>query len=228
MKILSVRRGFASDHSSTSYEFLAVDKSLDKKERAEVSKLSRRVVPTKRRANFTYHVDGYDIPGGWEKLMEQYYDVMYLESYDWWTLAIAFTANPGQYDKLLAYDFSGMDDLGVGVLKKDKRIIVTIHCRIELGMSYQDQYGYYDEDDYEDEYEVDNDDVENGMVETDDELLNLLVQIRKQIMDGDYRSLYAVWEKYGYESDETPPPKPKDRKTGEDIVNDFKNMLAKL
>jgi hypothetical protein len=67
MKILSERHGFASDHSSTSYEFLAVDKPLGKKERSDVSKLSNRANPTSRRANFIYHVDGYDIPGGWEK-----------------------------------------------------------------------------------------------------------------------------------------------------------------
>ena len=75
MKILSVRRGFASDHSSTSYEFLAVDKPLGKGERAEVSKLSSRVNPTSRRADFIYHADGYDIPGGWENLMARYYAI---------------------------------------------------------------------------------------------------------------------------------------------------------
>lgn len=29
MKILSVRKGFQADHSSTSYEFFAMDKPLD-------------------------------------------------------------------------------------------------------------------------------------------------------------------------------------------------------
>ena len=223
MKILSVRRGFASDHSSTSYEFLAVDKSLGKKERSEISRLSSRVNPTARRANFIYHVDGYDIPGGWEKLMAQYYDVMYREDYDWWTLAMAFNAKPGQYEELTSYEFSGTDDLGVGVSKKEERIIVMIHCRIELGMSYSDQYGYYDEDEEDEE----NDD-ESGGFETDDELLNILVHIRKQIIGGDYRSLYAVWEKYGDKDDENPPPKPRNRKDGEETISSFKSLLARL
>jgi len=218
MKILSVRRGFASDHSSTSYEFLAVEKPLGKNERAEVSKLSSRVHATARRANFIYHVDGYDIPGGWEKLMEQYYDVMYSESYDWWTLAIAFKASPGQYEELLPYEFSDADDLGVEVSKKDERMIVTIHCRIELGMSYSDQYGDY----YEDE------DNENGGINTDDDLLNVLVQIRKQIISGDYRALYAVWEKYGDDDSEEFPSKPRERKTGEDIIRNFESLLVRL
>ena len=224
MKILSVRRGFASDHSSTSYEFLTVDKPLSKSERAEVSKLSSRAYATARRVNFTYHVDGYDIPGGWKKLMEQYYDVMYSESYGWWTLAIAFNASPGQFEKLLPYEFSDADDFGVDVVEKGERIIITIHCRLELGMSYSDQYGDY----YEDE-DMDDDD-ENGGIETGDELLNVLVQIRKQIVCGDYRALYAVWEKYGYEDEdnEEVPPKPRDRKTGEETIRNFENILISL
>ena len=115
MKILSIRRGFASDHSSTSYEFLAVDKPLTKQQRTEVSGLSKRANPTARRVHFSYQVDGYDIPGGWEKLMEKYYDVMYSESYSWWTLAIAFNAAPGQYKKICAYTFDDADNLGISV-----------------------------------------------------------------------------------------------------------------
>ena len=68
MKIYSIKNGFTADHSSTSYEFMAVDKPLGKKEQSAVASLSRRM-------SFIYHVDGYDIPGGWEKLMEKYYDV---------------------------------------------------------------------------------------------------------------------------------------------------------
>lgn len=82
MKIISVKKGFTSDHSSTSYEFLAVDKVLSKKERQAVASLSSRANPTSREVSFVYHADGYDIPGGWESLMEKYYDVMYSESYD--------------------------------------------------------------------------------------------------------------------------------------------------
>ena len=226
MRIISVKHGFASDHSSTSYEFLAVDKPLGKKERGEVSKLSSRVNPTSRRADFIYHVDGYDIPGGWKNLMERYYDVMYSESYDWWTLAIAFSADPGKYEKLLPYDFSGQDDLGVGITKKGQRIIVTISCRIELGMDYPDGDGYYYDEEDENEDEDEDEDEENGTVETDNEFLNLLVKIRQQIVSGDYGVLYAVWEMYGDEDDENPPPKPRKRKTNEKTINEFKNMLA--
>ena len=220
MKILSIRQGFASDHSSTSYEFLSVDKPLNKKDRSEVSKLSSRVHPTARRANFIYHVDGYDIPGGWEKLMERYYDVMYSESYDWWTLAMAFNAAPGQHEEIRVYDFVGVDELGIGILGNEQRIIVTIHCAIDSGCMDNE---YYDDDDYE--YEEADD--EDALFETSDELLNILTQIRNQLISGDYRALYAVWEKYGNKEDENPPPKPnpKNLQTGEEIIKKFKNML---
>ena len=98
MRIISIQKGFACDHSSTSYEFLAVDKPLDKKARRDVSSLSSRASPTERHVSFIYHADGYDVPGGWEKLMQQHYDVMYSESYDWWTLAMAFDAPKKQQE----------------------------------------------------------------------------------------------------------------------------------
>ena len=215
MKVLSIRRGFASDHSSTSYEFLAVDKPLGKKARSEVSKLSSRVSPTARRAHFIYHVDGYDIPGGWEKLMTQYYDVMYREEYGWWTLAMAFNAKPGQYDDLAKFEFDGATD-GMGIeisYTEEHRMIIIINCAIE------------DFRDFDEEYE-DEDEDESSVFSTDNGLLNLLIQVRQQIIGGDYRALYAVWEKYGDTDDDDPPPKPKSVKKGEDILKNFKSVLG--
>jgi len=47
MEIISIRRGFASDHSSTSYEFLALGRPLDKEDRAAVASLSSRARPSR-------------------------------------------------------------------------------------------------------------------------------------------------------------------------------------
>ena len=55
MKIISIRKGFQADHSSTSYEFFAVEKPLTTSEREEVSCLSSRARPTKRKVSFIYH-----------------------------------------------------------------------------------------------------------------------------------------------------------------------------
>ena len=220
MKILSVRRGFTSDHSSTSYEFLAVDKPLSKEERAQISKLSRRVHPTARRAGFVYHVEGYGIPGGWEKLMARYYDVMYSEDYDWWTLAIAYNASLEQCENLRSYEFDGVHEgTGIGIEIHGQRIIIMIYCMIEMGNEVDD---YYYDDTEDDENGGDN---ESSTITTDDELLNVLTQVRQQIIGGDYSALYAVWEKYGDADDEVFPPKPKSIHADGSIVDTFKSML---
>ena len=68
----------------------------------------------------------------------------------------------------------------------------------------------------------------NGTIDTDDELLNVLAQVRKQLIRGDYRALDEVWKKYGDSEDENPPPKPTSGKTDEGVVNSFIDMLGYL
>jgi hypothetical protein len=157
-------------------------------------------------------VGGYDIPGGWENLMTQYYDVMYCENYDWWTLAMAFNATEEQIAELYAYEFDGTDDLGIGISVSGKRVIITINCVID---------GSFPDGDY---YEDD----EGSAFETDDDLLNLLTQVRAQLMDGDYRALYAVLEQYGDPDDENAPPEPEKRLSGGAVIKSFADMLGSL
>ncbi len=222
MKIISIRKGFASDHSSTSYEFLAIDRPLDKKARAAVASLSSRAHPTPRSVSFIYHADGYDIPGGWEPLMIDYYDVMYCESYDWWQLVIAFPLAPQQQEELMQYAFDGVEDMGVDVSIHGERAVVTINCRLEYFGPYWESFD--DEDDQDDpETELD--------FKTNDSLLLMLAEIREQFMKGDYRALYEVWLKYAYPEDEDDedewpkPPKPKERNEGNKIIEEFAEML---
>ena len=231
MKILSIRKGFTSDHSSTSYEFLAVNKALDAKERKAVASLSSRADPTSRRVSFTYHVDGYDIPGGWQALMEKYYDVMYSESYDWWTLAMAFDAPDQKIRELENYEFTGEDDLGIEISHQGGRVIVAIHCRLDDAILFE-SYDDYDEDD-EDEDDEDEDATGEGdeskgydSWQEEDELLSLLVEVREQLQQGDYRSLYAVWGRYGYPNEEPPVPhQPPEKVQGRDVVARFAALL---
>jgi len=224
MKIISVKKGFTSDHSSTSYEFLAVDKVLSKKERQAVASLSSRADPTAREVSFIYHADGYDIPGGWEKLMEKYYDVMYSESYDWWMLAIAFDYLEEQVSELKKYEFDGEDDCGISVFDQGGRTIIVINCRLDASCiddPYEDYNDYEEDEEDEDE---DGDSTGSSLV-SDNELLNLLVQLREQLVQGDYRSLYSVREKYSYSVDDDAPPIPSERSHGKDIIEQFSNML---
>jgi len=55
--------------------------------------------------------------------------------------------------------------------------------------------------------------------------LNLLVQLREQLVQGDYRSLYSVWEKYSYSVEDDAPPIPSERSLGKGIIEQFSNML---
>ncbi len=232
LKIISIRKGFASDHSSTSYEFLALDRPLDKEARVSVSSLSSRANPTRRRVSFIYHADGYDIPGGWRPLMKDYYDVMYSESYDWWQLVLAFPLPPQQQEEISKYSFDGIEDTGVDVSFYGERAIVTIFCRLIPIEPFHDEYweSFYEEDD------IDNDEdnaFENDLVaELQDPLLLLLVKIRKQLMEGDYRALYEVWKKYGYPDDEEEeeeewpkPPVPEEKEAGETVIAEFAEIL---
>jgi len=229
LKIISVRRGFASDHSSTSYEFLAVDRPLDKEARAAVSSLSSRADPTRRRASFIYHADGYDIPGGWEPLMRDYYDVMYSESYDWWYLSLAFPLPPHQQKEIVKYSFEGIENMGVDVSFYGKRTMVAIFCCLipfgPFGHERWESFAEAGDKDDNDEDHVWEDDL---VVEIKDPLLLLLVKMRRQLMEGDYRTLYEVWKKYGYPEDEEEcsiPPVPEEKKTGNKLVAVFAEML---
>ena len=208
MKILSIRRGFQADHSSTSYEFFAVEKALDRSQREAVSDLSSRANPTRRRVSFIYHGEWSDLPGGWVPLVESYYDVMYSESYGWWTLAIAFDTDRKGIEEIKAYEFTGSDDMGITVQSKGNRVILSIHCHLNPGFSYNDGYSDYDY------YDSDEDEETEETLESGDYLLDLLAKNREYLKDGDYRLLYGVWQKYGFEPeddeefDEDTPPEP--------------------
>ena len=135
MKIISIQKGFTADHSSTSYTFYAIDKVLGSKEKAAVSRLSSRVDPTDRKASFFYHGEWADLPGGWKPLMEKYYDVMWSESYDTWTLAMAWNTDMETIQKFKQFVFPGSDDFGINVYNKKGRLIISIDCYMRMDES---------------------------------------------------------------------------------------------
>jgi len=132
VKIISIKKGFAADHSSTSYEFYAIDQVLGSKEKAAVSGLSSRVDPTKRKASFFYHGEWSDLPGGWKPLMEKYYDVMWSESYGSWILAMAWNTDAVTIKKLKQFVVPGIDEWGINVYNKKDRVIISIDCHMGM------------------------------------------------------------------------------------------------
>ncbi len=229
MKILSIRKGFQADHSSTSYEFFAIDKPLNHSERQDVARLSSRARPTRRRVSFVYHGDWSDLPGGWASLMRKYYDVMYSESYDWWTLAMAFDTDKETIDKIRQFDFDGPDGMGVSVESIENRVIVSIFCHLSPGFDFGDEYDYY-EDEYDEDEEEENFEIEDT-IESEDYLLNLLAENRNYLKKGDYRLLYGAWQKYGLEPeeeedfDEDIPPEPPDM---DDLPKPIETLISIL
>ncbi|KPL17069.1 MAG: hypothetical protein AMS26_02175 [Bacteroides sp. SM23_62] len=191
MKVISIRKGFAADHSSTSYEFYAIDKILGSKEKAAVSRLSSRANPTERRASFIYHGEWADLPGGWEPLMEKYYDVMWSESYGWWNLVMAWNTDTATIQKMAQFDFTGGDDVGINIYHRNNRLIISIDCRLDALITEDknsyDEYSDYDDDDYG---EADN---------SIDNLLRLLEKNREYLMKGDYRLLKGIIDLYAME-----------------------------
>lgn len=196
MKIFSVRKGFTPDHSSTSYEFYAVDKPLEKAQRQAVAKLSSRANPTQRKVSFIYHGDWNDLPGGWEPLLRKYYDVMYSESYDQWALAFGFHANQHFIEEIKKYGFVGEDDLGTQVETKNGRVVIAIYCRLSPDMVYD-----HSEDNRHHSYDDYDEDEEDSEPEgSRDRFMNLLIRDRELLKEGDFRLLHGVWKKYGDDS----------------------------
>ena len=194
MKIISERKGFQADHSSTSYEFLAIDRKLGKLEKTAVSNLSSRANPTSSRVSFIYNGDYSDLPGGWEPLMAKYYDAMYSESYDWWTLAIAFHADKKTAEKIKSYAFTGTDDSGVSVEEEGGRVTIRIVCRLDASSLFARSRGRHSEYDDEDDGEEE--------ISCRDPLLKLLAVNREYLKKGDCRLLYGIWLEYDDQDDD--------------------------
>lgn len=211
MRILSLRTGFQADHSSTSYVFYAIDRPLTRQQQAKVASLSRRCHPTHRKVEFIYNVDGYDIPGGWEALMVNYYDVMVRQDYDWYTLCMAFKYSKKLETELSPYICHGEDDLGLDIECHGSRLLVIIHTCIDYGVDIG-----IDESDFlfggkEQEEDDEADDYYNGYGNggfSDEGMALLLTKIRADVLEGDNRGLYIVWEKFHTDWDEDEEDKP--------------------
>jgi hypothetical protein len=176
MRIIRVRRGFQADHSSSSYLFYAVDHPVSAGGRAVARRYSSRAEVHDRTARYQKWGDSSLSTQAYEALLGAHYDVMVSESYDWWTLMIALPGTARTRAMLAPFtDARGYDDQGVEVEGYGRRLVVVIYCAFE-GNGVE--FAGYDED----------------ALET---LVDLLVEVRAELIAGDTSFLEAVVSFYG-------------------------------
>lgn len=180
MQILRVRRGFQADHSSSSYLFYAADKPVSEQGRRIAHRYSSRADVGKRSVRYQKWGESDLNFDAYKALLSEHYDVMVSESYDWWTFIIAVPKN--EKTKMLGRQFAdarGGDDMGVDVERYGSRWAVSIYCVLDHGAFAMD---------HDDPFE---------------HLAKLLVNVRREITDGDFSFLTAVADFYRDSTDET-------------------------
>lgn len=183
MRILSVRRVFEADHSSSSYEFFAFDQ-LTPEQRDAVQNLTGE--SARRHLRFHYWGDWQDIPSDWpDKLLTLGYDVLVSESYDWWSVYLSLPHDLELIGRLRPYECES-DSNGFSVRTVDERLVLYFGMQLDYGAVY----GEWGEDTFEG-------------------LADLFATVRDELLQGDLSAVWAVYETYGgYEDDEPEPVEP--------------------
>jgi hypothetical protein len=180
MRILSIRRSFDGDHSSSSYEFFAFDR-LTEGQRAAVRELTDE--SARRHLRFHYQGDWSDIPSDWpDKLLTMGYDVLVSESYDWWAVYLSLPHDPALMERLETYGCES-DGNGLAVRVVGERMIVYFGMQMDYGAAY-DAFG-------EDPFEG---------------LADLFEAVRDELLSGDMSVAWAMYQTYGYDEEDGPKP----------------------
>lgn len=182
MRILSIRRVFEADHSSSSYEFFALGK-LTPEQRAAVQK----VTGESPRRHLRFHYWGErSIPFEWEeKLLALGYDILISESYDWWGVQLSLPHDPALAERLQQYECES-DGNGFSLKVAGERMILYFGMQLDYGAAH-DELG-------EDPFEG---------------LADLFRDLRDELLAGDLSAAWAMAETYGgYEDNEMEPAEP--------------------
>jgi len=180
MRILSLRHGFEADHSSSTYEFFALDK-LTPEQRAAVQDLT--VESPRRHLSFQYMGDWSDLPSGWKnQLLTLGYDIMVSESYDWWAVYLSLPHDPGLLEQLAQYECDS-DGNGSSSDVVGERMILYFGMQLDYGAAY-DAFG------------------ENPFRG----LADLFKKVRDELLAGDLSAAWAMYETYGGGENGEPEP----------------------
>jgi hypothetical protein len=197
MRILSVRRSFEADHSSSSYEFFAFDR-LTPEQREAVQSLTGE--SPRRHLRFHYWGDWQDIPSDWpDKLLTLGYDVLVSESYDWWSVYLSLPHDATLMGRLRVYECES-DGNGFNTSVARERMILYFGMQLDYGAAY-DEFG-------EDPFEG---------------LADLFANVRDELLQGDLSAVWAVYETYcGGGDDDAEPVKPLSP-SGKTLLNIMEN-----
>jgi hypothetical protein len=180
MRILRIRRGFQADHSSSSYLFYAIDHPVSAKGQQVAHRFSSRADVDEHTARYQKWGESELSWDAYKALLTEHYDVMASESYDWWTLMIAVPKTAATSALLAPFrDARGYDDLGVEVDDYGRRLVAVVYCMFDYGGPVF-EWG-------EDSFET---------------LVELLADIRSEILKGNVSFLEAVAAYYGAGEDE--------------------------
>ena len=170
MRILSVRRSYQADHSSSSYEFFALDR-LTSEQREAVQSLTGE--SPRRHLRFHYMGDWQDIAADWpDKLLTLGYDVLVSESYDWWAIHLSLPHDPALLERLQMYECQS-DGNGFNASVASGRMILYFGMQLD----YDSVYGEWGEDAFEG-------------------LADLFATVRDELLRGDLSAVWAVYETY--------------------------------
>jgi hypothetical protein len=182
MRILSLRRGFDADHSSSTYEFFAINRLMPA-QRAAVQALTGE--SPRRHLSFHYVGDWQDIPSDWpEKLLSSGYDVMVSESYDWWTVQLSLPHDPALLARLQPYECES-DSNGFDVSVVGDRMVLDFGMQ----MDYDAAYGAFGENPFKG-------------------LAKLFETVREELLAGDLSAAWAMYQTYGGDAEAEVEPEP--------------------
>ena len=176
MRILSIRQGLNADHSSSTYEFFALDQ-LTSEQREAVQRLTGE--SPRRHLRFHYWGDWSNIPSGWtDKLLTLGYDILVSESYDWWAVRLSLPHREDLFWRIGRYECE-RDGNGSAVRRVGERMIVYFGFSMDYGAAY-DAFG-------EDPFEG---------------LADLFEEIRDELLAGNMGALRVMYDLYGYEEED--------------------------
>jgi len=177
MKIISCCTGYATDHSSSTYEFYSLGR-LTTEQKEAVERLTGQR-PRGRNIGFHYWGDLQDIPSNWiEELLSDPYDIMVSESYDWWSTKMSLPYDEDLLTKLGGYECD-YDGCGFWVQHVDGKMLLSFRYQLEYGAAF-DALGQ----------------------KPFRGLADLFEEIRDQILAGDFSALQVINECYGGYADE--------------------------